>query len=191
VLAPTYPLETARLTLRPFVHDDLHDLHAIYKRADVARFLYAGPRDRDAMRGVLAEKAERAVLREPGRRLDLAVVRRDSGALIGDVTLLWTSREYRQGEIGFVFHPDHHGHGFATEAAAVLLRLAFEDLGLHRIFGRLDGRNVASVRLLERLGMRREAHLRENELVKGEWTDEMIYALLDREWRERTDRLST
>jgi RimJ/RimL family protein N-acetyltransferase len=191
LLAPTHPLETERLTLRPFVHDDLHALHAIYKRAEVARFQYTGPRDRDAMRGVLAQKAERAVLREPGGRLDLAVVRRDTGALIGDVTLQWTSEEHRQGEVGFVFHPDHHGLGFATEATAVLLRLGFEDLGLHRIFGRLDGRNVASARLLERLGFRREAHLRENELVKGEWLDEMVYALLDREWRATTDRLST
>jgi len=64
-----------------------------------------------------------------------------------------------------------------------MLRLGFEGLGLHRITGRLDGRNAASARVLERLGMRREAHLVENELVKGEWTDEVVYAMLDREWR--------
>jgi RimJ/RimL family protein N-acetyltransferase len=66
-----------------------------------------------------------------------------------------------------------------------MLALGFEGLGLHRIAGRLDGRNVASARVLERLGMRREAHLVENERVKGEWTDEVVYALLAREWVTR------
>jgi RimJ/RimL family protein N-acetyltransferase len=65
----------------------------------------------------------------------------------------------------------------------VLLRLGFDELGLHRIVGRLDARNAASARLLQRLGMRSEAHLVENEYVKGEWTDEAVYALLASEWR--------
>ena len=63
-----------------------------------------------------------------------------------------------------------------------MLRLGFEGLGLHRIIGRCDGRNAASARAMEKLGMRREAHLRENEIVKGEWTDEMVYAMLRSEW---------
>jgi RimJ/RimL family protein N-acetyltransferase len=66
-----------------------------------------------------------------------------------------------------------------------MLRLGFEDLGLHRILGRLDARNTASAKLLERLGMRREAHIVENEFVKGEWTDELLYGLLAREWAAR------
>ncbi len=66
-----------------------------------------------------------------------------------------------------------------------MLRLGFDDLGLHRIIGRCDARNTASARLMERLGMRREAHFRENEWFKGEWGDELIYAMLDREWSER------
>jgi RimJ/RimL family protein N-acetyltransferase len=64
-----------------------------------------------------------------------------------------------------------------------MLRLGFDGLGLHRIVGRCDGRNTPSTRLLERLGMRREAHLVQNELVKGEWTDEVVYAMLESEWR--------
>ena len=63
-----------------------------------------------------------------------------------------------------------------------MLAIGFDGLGLHRIVGRLDARNRASARVLERLGMRREAHLVENEHVKGEWTDELVYALLAREW---------
>jgi RimJ/RimL family protein N-acetyltransferase len=101
------------------------------------------------------------------------------------VSLERASREHQQGEVGYVLHPDHQGHGFATEAATVMLRLGFEILGFHRIVGRLDARNEASARVLERLGMRREAHLRENEFIKGEWCDELVYAMLASEWRAR------
>ena len=62
-------------------------------------------------------------------------------------------------------------------------RIAFDDLGLHRVIGRLEARNAASARVLEKLGMRLEAHLVENEWVKDEWQSELVYAILDREWR--------
>ncbi len=108
----------------------------------------------------------------------LAIVVRATGELIGDVNLVWRSAEHRQGEIGFVLHPAYHGQGYAREAAREVLRLGFAELGLHRIIGRCDGRNTASARLMERLGMRREAYFRENERFKGEWSDECVYALL-------------
>jgi RimJ/RimL family protein N-acetyltransferase len=63
-----------------------------------------------------------------------------------------------------------------------MLRLGFAGLGLHRIIGRCDARNDASARLMERLGMRREAHFRENEIFKGAWGDEYVYAILAAEW---------
>ena len=63
-----------------------------------------------------------------------------------------------------------------------MLRLAFAELGLHRVVGRLDARNTASAAVLERLGMRREAHLVDNEWVKGEWCSELDYAVLAQEW---------
>ncbi len=93
------------------------------------------------------------------------------------------SSDHQSGEIGFIVSPAYQGHGLAMEAAEV--GLGFDGLRLHRMFGRCDGRNLSSARLMERLGMRREAHLVENEYVKGEWTDELIYAMLDREWQAR------
>ena len=99
--------------------------------------------------------------------------------------LFWRSQEHKQGEVGYVFNPAYHGRGLATEAVGALLRLGFEGLGLHRITGQLDARNTASARVLERAGLRREAHLVENEFVKGEWTDELIYAILRSEWAAR------
>ena len=114
------------------------------------------------------------------------IVLPETGEPIGDVQLTWTSRQHRQGEIGYIVHPAHTGHGYATEAAALMLRLGFEELGLHRVEARLDARNLASARVLERLGMRREACLVQTRFVRGEWTDELVYAILQDEWRART-----
>ncbi|MGW7578280.1 GNAT family N-acetyltransferase [Streptomyces sp. NPDC054765] len=191
---PDYPIRTARLDLRPVTHDDFAAIHAYQRRPEVCRYLYWGPLDEAGSRASVATKATRTTLRESGDILQLAVVVRDGGTspareamgdgvLVGDVTFVWTSREHRQGGIGYVFHPDHAGHGYATEASRALLKLGFEELHLHRIQAELDGRNTASARLLERLGMRREGHLRENEFLDGEWTDEVVYAMLAREWR--------
>jgi RimJ/RimL family protein N-acetyltransferase len=113
----------------------------------------------------------------------LAVVWREVGQVIGEVKLEWLSRQHHQGEIGFVFNPDYHGKGLATEAAKVVLGLGFGELGLHRIIGRCDAQNGPSARLMERLGMRREAHFVHNEIFKGEWGDEFVYAMLDHEWQ--------
>jgi RimJ/RimL family protein N-acetyltransferase len=117
-----------------------------------------------------------------GDYLALAVVWREVGRVVGEVNLGWTSRVHRQGEFGFVFNPEFQGRGLATEAAREMLRLGFDGLGLHRIFGRCDAQNTASARLMERLGMRREATSSIHEIFKGEWATE-FYAMLDDEWR--------
>ncbi|MCO6004002.1 GNAT family N-acetyltransferase [Actinoallomurus purpureus] len=185
MLKPDYPIITERLHLRPYTPDDLDALHEIQSRPEVTQYLYWEARDRDEVREALEKKIHSSVLADEGGSLQLAVVLPESSTLIGDALLIWTSREHRQGEIGYVFHPGHGGRGYATEASEAMLRLGFEGLGLHRVVGRLDGRNTASARVLERIGMRREAHLVQNELVKGEWTDEVVYAMLEDEWRAR------
>jgi RimJ/RimL family protein N-acetyltransferase len=118
-----------------------------------------------------------------GQVLALAMEHRESGVVIGQMLLFLRSLEHRQGEIGFVLHPEYHHQGLASEGAREVFRLAFQGLGLHRVCGRCDGRNRASVALMERLGMRREAHLVQNEWVKGEWNDEIVCAILEDEWR--------
>jgi RimJ/RimL family protein N-acetyltransferase len=185
MLHPAYPLETDRLLLRPFDVDDLDALHDLERREETARYLYNQPLDLDATRSLLERRAGMTAIDDDHDQLALVAVLKESVALVGHVTLQRVSREHRQGEIGYVVHPDHRARGYATEAAALLLRLGFEELGLHRIIGRLDARNRASANVLERLGMRREAHLRENEFIKGEWSDELVYAILASEWRAR------
>ena len=86
----------------------------------------------------------RTAITAEGDVLTLAIVPADVGHSVGDVTLFWRSEEHQAGEIGFILHPDHQGQGYAREASKALLALGFEQLGLHRISGRLDARNIAS-----------------------------------------------
>ena len=182
--SPAWPLRTERLNLRPFAADDLDSLHAIHSDEHVARWLYNDPRSLEETRELLANKIGGASARGEGEWLSAAAVLRETGELVADVALLWASEAHRQGELGFIVHPDHQGRGYATEAARPLVAFAFETLGLHRVVGRLEPRNVGSARVLEKLGMRREGHLVENEWVKGEWQSELVYAILAREWRD-------
>ncbi|HET6172733.1 MAG TPA: GNAT family N-acetyltransferase [Gaiellales bacterium] len=175
-------IETERLVLRPFRDSDLDDLHAMRSLPEVVRYLYGEVRTREESEELLAERLALTSLREDDDSLALAVERRSDDRVIGDLSLWLRSAAHRQGEIGFVFHPDAQGQGYAREAAAALLGVAFGQLGLHRVFGRTDGRNEASAALMRRLGMRQEAHLRENELFKGAWGDELVFAVLEHEW---------
>src|SRR3989304_4618422 len=90
-------------------------------------------------------------------RSALACEMKTTGEVVGDVVIQWVSREHALGEIGFIVHPDHQGHGYATEMTRPLLRIAFEDVGLHRLIGRAAARHTASARVMEKLGMRRAA----------------------------------
>jgi RimJ/RimL family protein N-acetyltransferase len=176
------PLRTERLELRPFVDDDLDALFAMQSDDEVTRYLNWGPQSRRQVRELLERIKPMSGFDGSRHAIRLAMVLPDSGAVVGDVSLWRTSGEQAQAEIGFVVYPDHQRRGYAAEAAGALLRLGFEQLGLHRIVGRADARNAASIGVMERIGMRREAHLRENGWIKGEWTDEVICAALAHEW---------
>ena len=183
MFTPDFPIQTERLLLRPFEPGDFDELLAVESRAEVVRFLYHEPRTPEETREVLERRIRLTSLTDEGDTLSLAVVVRATGTMIGDCMLHWSSRQHQSGEVGFALHPDHHGRGYATEAARALVDYGFSEVGLHRIIGRLEARNFASARVLEKLGMRREALLIENEFVKGEWQSEIVYAILEREWR--------
>lgn len=183
MLRPEYPLLTPRLALRPFEPSDVDAVLAYASRPDVARYLVYSPRTRGQIVERLADAAKFTAVSAQGDGLNLAVIRRDTGRLIGDVVLEWTSEAHSRAAIRYVFHPDHHGHGFASEAARELIRLAFEDLAVHKVTARLDSRNTASARLLERIGMRAEARLVGHEWFKGEWNTVLDYGIVVDEWR--------
>ena len=187
-LRPSYPIDTLRLRLRPLRLEDSEELLAYRGRADVCRYLPFEPMDEEVLAGRLAGNLGRGEITAEGQSLTLGAELAASGRLVGDVTLFFHSARHAGGEIGYVFHPDIAGQGYATEACTALLNLAFDKidgLGLHRVVARMDSRNGASARLATRLGMRQEAHHHSSEMFKGEWADVVVYALLDHEWRAR------
>lgn len=180
---PTYPVRTARLDLRPYTDADLDFVLAC--RSDPAQTRYV-PFDvvggEEEAQAVLVQKIYRSAAREPGEPIQLVAELRATNEPVGEATLVWASEVHQGGEVGYLVLPGHQGRGYATEMAAAMLRLAFQEFGWHRVTARLDARNDASVAVCERLGMRREAHLLQNEWVKDEWTDELDYAMLAAEW---------
>ncbi|MFG2057942.1 GNAT family N-acetyltransferase [Micromonospora sp. NPDC048930] len=113
---------------------------------------------------------------EPRPVYRLAAVAGDR--LVGMGTLTVESPQHRRGEIGYVVHADHWGRGLGTEIAGLLLRLAFEQVGLHRVEATTRPDHVASYRVLEKIGMRREGISRDHLLVRGQWWDSVRYAIL-------------
>lgn len=182
-LDPDYPVATNRLRLRPLTAADIEPVLAYKSLPEECRYVPFGPMDRNGVVTRLGGVWKTTRLTDEGQSITVGVERIDTGVLIGDMTLFFTSATHRTGEIGWMINPAHAGQGFATEAAHAVLHLLFDDLGLHRVIARIDARNEPSLRLADRLGMRREAHLIGNEWFKGEWSDEIDYALLEDEWR--------
>jgi RimJ/RimL family protein N-acetyltransferase len=180
-------LSTERLLLRPFREEDLDRLADLQSRSEVSRFLYWEPRSREESAAALARYMTEDHLEQDDDPLALAVIRRADSLLLGNASVWLRSVEHRQVEIGYVFHPDAGGQGYATEAARALIDFAFTDLRAHRVFARTDARNTRSAALLARLGMRQEAHFREAEIFKGVWGAELVFAILDREWPRTAD----
>jgi RimJ/RimL family protein N-acetyltransferase len=175
----TLPLRTSRLVLREIVEADL-ELHAdLFSQPGVVRYLYDAQMTMEELRAHFARRLWRGLPNE-GAWCNLAV--EHEGVFIGEVGLGVVSAQHRCWEVGYVFSPHFRGLGFATEATAAMIDVAFGELHAHRVIAQLDARNDASRHVLERLGLRREAHLVRNEFVKGEWCDEFVYAVLEDEW---------
>lgn len=189
------PLQTERMVLRPLAPSDADDVWEYQRLPDVLRYIPWPERSPD-------EAAEHTQARAAMRRLDadgdavfLAMVLRGEPSttevatghphpdrVIGDLMIRLGSREHAQLEVGWVVHPGFQRRGLAAEGANALLDLAFGRLAAHRVYAHLDVRNAASARLCERLGMRHEATMLEDDYDDG-WQDSAIYAMLRREWR--------
>lgn len=179
--APSLPLRTERLVLRAAVPEDLPALLSYYGDPAVVRHLLHDVLDEAQVAEKLAKF--KANLAPAGVGDALSLVVEHDGQVIGDLMLRLTAGDPPAvAEIGWVCHPLHSGRGFITEAARAVMDLGFRHFGVHRIFAQLDARNTSSARLCERLGMTKEAHLRQDYWSKGEWTDSLYYGMLRDEW---------
>ena len=172
---------TERLVVRRFLPSDGPGLHAVLSRPEAVRFEPYDTLD--------PAECERLALE---RSLDArfwAVCRRDDGLFLGTLYLAPTGDPgWLTYELGFVFHPDHWGHGYATESASALVDHCFADQGAHRVVAHCNPRNSASWQLMSRLGMRHEASHRRAATFTSDasgrpvWHDVEVYAVLDEEW---------
>jgi len=181
-MSPRLPLQTDRLILRDFVAGDWRAAHTYAADPEVVRYMEWGPND-EAMSRAFIERVVALQRAEPRRDFELAITLRADDELIGGCGFHISDPQNRAGWLGYILARQHWGQGYATEAARALLRFGFEHFGLHRIWATCDPRNAASAHVLEKIGMRREGHLRENKLQRGSWRDSYLYAILEHEPR--------
>ena len=173
------PINTERLVLRKFTYGDTQDILEIVSHPSVARITTHLPADESRIREYI-DKQESYQPFEKGRYYDLAIERKDDGKVIGLLGLM--CEDHKQGLIGWALGVEYRGNGYVTEGARSLMRHGFVELGLHRIYAKTSNINTASWKVMERVGMSREAQLREVEFRDGKWIDELIYGVLADEW---------
>lgn len=182
---PPVPLRTERLVLRYVREDDAEGLRRYYGREDVTRHLLDGPWDAEHAVDQARYRSGRKHITQAGFATVLVAELADgaeTGRLVGDISLWAVDDSLSHGEASWVMDPELGGQGYATEMARAVLDLGFRHYGMHRIQAQVESRNQASARLCERLGMQQEAHLRQNWLIKGEWTDTLVYGILAEEF---------
>ncbi len=170
-------IATRRLVLTPLGVEDVSRLWEYRSDPGVSRYQFFEPHSEDdARRFILGGPPDSSSWHQFGIRL------KASGLLVGDAGVRFHSGDSRQAEVGVTVAPDHQRQGIASEALAALLGHLFGAVGTHRVFASVDPRNAASMSLLARLGMRREAHFRQSLWFKGEWADDVVFAMLSSEW---------
>ena len=204
------PIPTERLVLRRLTlsDHDIDDLHAQQSNPQLTTYMLYEPRDRATVIEKVREWTANEVLATTDDYVQLAIDLPDAvpptaadapGAataasaerrtvMIGTVYFKLINAEQATAEIGWAVHPNFQGKGYAREAAAAFLDVAFGAMELHRVTALLDPRNNDSIRLCEALGMRREAHFVEDLWFRGSWEDTYSYAILAREWAARPNR---
>ena len=181
---PDITIETDRLILREFREEDWKEIHHYSSDEDVIRFMPWGPNTEEDTRNFVG-RALREKGKVPRKEYHLVVTEKSTGRLIGAVEITLGGHDDLQGMIGYCYSKRAWGQGYATEAAGALIKFGFEKLNLHRICAYCDVFNIASQRVLEKNGMRREGCFRKNSFIRGEWRDNYQYAILREEWEEK------
>mgnify|MGYP001275696939 CR=1 FL=1 len=172
----TLTLRTRRLLLRTVEPADAAAIFAYRSHPDVCKY-QGRHKDLAATRRII-RSVRKEPLNTPGAWHQLAIIDKRGGVLIGDFGIHFTGAENRQAELAYTLAPQYQGKGYATEAALRVMRYLFCTLKKHRLVATADPRNAASLRLMERIGMRREGYFRRSFWTGTEWTDDVLYAAL-------------
>ncbi|HJN85712.1 MAG: GNAT family protein [Dehalococcoidia bacterium] len=175
-------IATERLLLRDFVTDDWPDVLAYQRDPRYLQFYPWADRTEAEVRRFVKLFVDQQTER-PRRNFQFAITFPDGGQVIGNIGIRRKPENDWEADIGYELAPEYWGRGYATEAALAIVDFGFRELGLHRISSWCIADNAASARVLERVGLRPEGRLRENEHFKGRWWDTLLYGLLESEWR--------
>ncbi len=174
--------ETPRLILRPFRDQDILPFSSYRSDPEVAK--YQGwdiPFTIEQAANFVREMNAKTPS-EAGQWYQIAIELKSSGQMIGDCAFHRLADDPAQAEIGFTLAREFHGQGYGTEAISRLLDYLFVDLNLHRVRANCDPQNIASIKLLQKVGMRHEGCFVESLWLKGKWVSEDWYGMLRREW---------
>ena len=178
-------LETDRLVLRDAQLGDADAMIAYTTDPEVCRYMIWGPNTPDQTRDHLQRRVTALQIETARRAFELLIVEKATGEVIGGAGLRVADSDDLDGSLGYVLARSRWGQGIMPEACAKLLQMGFGWFGLHRVWASTDAENLASQRVLEKLGMRREAHFVQNQLVKGQYRDTRVYALTESEYWAR------
>jgi RimJ/RimL family protein N-acetyltransferase len=178
---PFTKIVTESLAIRQLIASDAQAIFEYRSRPEVSRFQSWGIESRAEIQSQI-ESLGMAEPGMPGSWYQIGIVLLSSNELIGDCGFHVLETEPRQVEFGISLAPEYQGHGYATEALRALLNYFFTDLSKHRAFGSVDPRNLRSIKLMQRVGMRNEAHFVRSLWFNGEWVDDMIFAILASDW---------
>jgi RimJ/RimL family protein N-acetyltransferase len=181
---------TERLALRELRASDATRIFEYRSRPEVSRFQSWGTQSRDEIQAYISGLSATEP-GKPGSWYQIGITLRSTGELIGDCGFHVLEAEPRQAEVGITLAPEYQSQGYATEALRALLDYLFVKLGKHRAFGSVDPRNVQSIRLMQRVGMRNEAHFVKSLWFKGAWVDDMIFAMLASDWKSMNHESGT
>lgn len=173
-------IETDRLIIRLAIPSDADDIYTY--RSNSIENKYQGwlPKSVKEVRDYIINMPK--TLDITNVCFQFAIISLNEKQLIGDMAISFTNQDNSQAEIGCTLHKDYQGKGYATEALKAMVNYLFVTLDKHRIVASVDPRNIASIRLIEQLRFRKEAHFRESYYLHGEWVDDVIYAMLNKEW---------
>jgi ribosomal-protein-alanine N-acetyltransferase len=172
-------LETERLLIREFTPNDTEAVHSYASDPDVVRYMIWGPNSEQDTKDHI-QRCLNMQKQNPRVDYEFAVVLKDTSQLIGGCGL--HLEEPSQAEFGYCFHANHWGQGYATEASMALLQFGFGELGLHRMFATCRPANIGSARVMQKVGIKYEGHLREHMRHKGQWHDSFLYSILQHEF---------
>lgn len=179
-------ITTKRLTLRCLAQSDAEAVFAYRCDPAVCEYQTWEPQTLEEIKAFISEM-ESSAPDVPGSWYQIGVALRETNELIGDIGI-HTLLDSRLAEFGITLNAAHQGHGYATEAVVALLDYLFLQLNKHRVSASVDPRNLRSVALMNRVGMRQEAHFVKSLWFKGEWADDLVFAILATEWKAGDSR---